>query len=314
MRKYVFRRLLQLIPILLIITFLSFAMMHLAGSDPVLQKLGNTGMAAPQEVIDAARTELGLDRPFLVQYLLWLKGLFHGDLGVSYVSGREIFPLFVSRLPATLLLAGLSLALTVIISVPLGTAAAVRQGSLTDFLIRGAGFLGNSMPNFFVGLLLMYFFAVRLGWFPVIGREVSLYNAVLPAVTLAVAMSARYVRQVRAAVLDELSRPYVEGARARGVPFPVILTGSVLRSCLPSLVTLLAISAGSLLGGTAVVEAVFRWDGVGKLAADAIFMRDYPVILAYVMWTAMLYVCINLAADLACRCLDPRLRTGGRKS
>ena len=313
MKRYIAKRLLQLIPILLAITFLSFAMMRLAGSDAVLQKMENTGMVLSQDVIDAARAELGLDKPFLTQYFVWLGNLLQGDMGVSYISGRAVLPTFLSKLPATLLLTAVSLAMTVAVSIPLGVLAAVRQNRLTDALIRAASFVGNSLPNFFVALLLMYVFAIRLGWLPVISREVTLPNVLLPALTLAIAMSAKYLRQVRAAVLDELSRDYVMGARARGVPFRVTLTKSVLRACMTTILTLLALSIGSLLGGTAIVESIVMWDGVGKLAVDAINMRDYPMIQAYVMWMAIIYVFVNLAADLSYRALDPRIRLGGER-
>ena len=311
MRYYVFRRLLQLIPILLVITFLSFGMMRLAGSDAVLQKMENTGMAASQEVIDAARAELGLDKPFLTQYVVWLGNLLRGDMGTSYISGQEVFQTFLSKLPATLLLTAVSILLTIVVSIPLGVLAAVKQNRLTDYVIRAASFLGNSMPNFFVALLLMYVFAIRLGWFPVISREVSVQTVILPALTLAIAMSAKYLRQVRATVLDELSKDYVAGARARGVKFRVTLMKSVLRACLVTIITLLTLSVGSLLGGTAIVESIFMWDGVGKLAVDAINMRDYPMIQAYVMRMAIIYVCVNLMTDLSYQVLDPRIRLGG---
>lgn len=313
MKKYVIKRLLQLIPILLVITFLSFGMMRLAGSDAVLQKMENTGMVVSQEVMDKARAELGLDKPFLNQYFVWLGNLLRGDMGTSYISGEEVFPAFISKLPATLLLTVVSIVLTIVISIPLGVLAAVKQNKFTDYLIRVASFLGNSMPNFFVALLLMYFFAIRMKLFPVIASEVSMESVALPAFTLAIAMSAKYLRQVRATVLDELSKDYVVGARARGVRFSVTLYKSVLKACLVTIITLLTLSIGSLLGGTAIVESIFLWDGVGKLAVDAINMRDYPMIQAYVMWMAIIYVCVNLITDLSYRFLDPRIRLGGEK-
>lgn len=314
MKKYVVKRLLQLLPILLVITFLSFGMMRLAGSDAVLQKMENTGMVVSQEVLERARAELGLDKPFLTQYFVWLGNLLRGDMGVSYISGKEVFPAFVSKLPATLLLAGVSLLLTVVISIPLGILAAVKQNRFTDYLIRWASFLGNSMPNFFVALLLMYVLAIKLKWFPVIANGVTIKSVALPAFTLAIAMSAKYLRQVRAAVLDELSKEYVIGAKARGIKFSVTLWKSVLRSCLMTILTLLTLSLGSLLGGTAIVESIFMWDGVGKLAVDAINMRDYPMIQAYVMWMAIIYVGVNLITDLSYRFLDPRIRLGGEET
>ena len=311
MKQYAAKRLLQLIPLLFGITFLSFAMMRLAGSDPILQQMERTGIILSQEVIEEERERMGLNQPFLVQYGSWLMGVLRGDMGTSYMSGQDVFSTFLSKLPATLLLTVLSILLTILISVPLGILSAVRHDRWLDWLIRGCSFFGSSMPNFFVGLLLMYVFSIRLGILPVISQGTDIRSALLPSLTLAIAMSAKYLRQVRAAVLEELEKEYVAGPMARGVPFPVILTGSVLRTCLSTIITLLALSAGSLLGGTAIVESIFMWDGVGKLAVDAINMRDYPMIQAYVMWMAVIYVCVNLAADLSYHLLDPRIRLGG---
>lgn len=311
MKNYALKRLLQLIPILLAITFLSYGMMRIAGSDVVEQKMENTSGTVSQEMIDNARAELGLDKPFVVQYFTWLGNLLRGDMGTSYVSNKPVFSTFVSKLTATLLLTAVSILLTVLISIPLGIWSAVKQNTATDYVIRTASFIGNSLPNFFVSLLLMYFFAIRLGWFPVISGGVSLQSVALPALTLAIAMSAKYLRQVRATVLDELSKDYVLGARARGVKFSTTLIKSVMKASLVTIITLLTLSIGSLLGGTAIVESIFMWDGVGKLAVDAINMRDYPIIQAYVMWMAIIYVVVNLITDLSYHFLDPRIRLGG---
>lgn len=311
MKNYALKRLLQLIPILLAITFLSYGMMRIAGSDVVEQKMENTSGTVSQEMIDNARAELGLDKPFVVQYFTWLGNLLRGDMGTSYVSNKPVFSTFVSKLPATLLLTAVSILLTVLISIPLGIWSAVKQNTATDYVILTASFIGNSLPNFFVSLLLMYFFAIRLGWFPVISGGVSLQSVALPALTLAIAMSAKYLRQVRATVLDELSKDYVLGARARGVKFSTTLIRSVMKASLVTIITLLTLSIGSLLGGTAIVESIFMWDGVGKLAVDAINMRDYPIIQAYVMWMAIIYVVVNLITDLSYHFLDPRIRLGG---
>lgn len=311
MKNYALKRLLQLIPILLAITFLSYGMMRIAGSDVVEQKMENTSGTVSQEMIDNARAELGLDKPFVVQYFTWLGNLLRGDMGTSYVSNMPVFSTFVSKLPATLLLTAVSILLTVLISIPLGIWSAVKQNTATDYVIRTASFIGNSLPNFFVSLLLMYFFAIRLGWFPVISGGVSLQSVALPALTLAIAMSAKYLRQVRATVLDELSKDYVLGAKARGVKFSTTLIKSVMKASLVTIITLLTLSIGSLLGGTAIIESIFMWDGVGKLAVDAINMRDYPIIQAYVMWMAIIYVVVNLITDLSYHFLDPRIRLGG---
>lgn len=310
MRKYIVQRFIQLIPVLIGITFLSFAMMRMAGSDAIEELYSNTGSMVAQEVIDAKRAELGLDRPFLIQYFSWLGSMLRGDMGSSYVSGRDVFQTFISKLPATLLLTALSMILTVVISIPLGILAAVRHDTFTDYILRFLSFIGNSLPNFFVALLLMQLLAIQWKLLPVISNGTDLKSAMMPTLTLAIAMSAKYTRQVRAAVLEELNKDYVTGAKARGVRNRVILWKSVLKSALLTIITLLALSIGSLLGGTAIIESIFMWDGVGKLAVDAITMRDYPMIQAYVVWMAIIYVAVNLITDLLYHLLDPRIRLG----
>ena len=309
MKKYVLQRIVQLIPILIGITFLSFAMMRIAGSDAIYELYGDKG-AVSQEIIDAKRAELGLDQPFLTQYLAWLGGFLTGDMGISYISGRDVFQTFISKLPATLLLTALSIAVTVLISIPLGVLAALRHDRWIDYLLRIFSFIGNSLPNFFVALLLMQLFAIRFSLFSVIADGVNLSSAVMPTLTLAIAMSAKYMRQVRATVLEELNKDYVLGAKARGIRGRVIVWKNVLKSSMLTILTLLALSIGSLLGGTAIIESIFMWDGVGKLAVDAITMRDYPLIQAYVVWMALIYVLVNLITDLLYRFLDPRIRLG----
>ena len=309
MNKYIGKRFLQLIPVLLGITLLSFAMMRAAGSDAIIELYGDKGAVA-QEIIDAKRAELGLDQPFLTQYGAWLRGLLTGNMGVSYVSGKDVFGTFVSKLPATLLLTALSIGATIIISIPLGIWAAVKHDRFTDYFLRFFSFIGNSLPNFFVALLLMQLFSIKWKLLPVISGGTTVQGAILPTLTLAIAMSAKYMRQVRAAVLEELNKDYVLGAAARGVRGRVILWKSVLKSAMLTILTLLALSIGSLLGGTAIIESIFMWDGVGKLAVDAITMRDYPLIQAYVVWMAIIYVMVNLVTDILYHVLDPRIRLG----
>ena len=306
---YIGKRLLQLIPVVLGITFLSFAMMRIAGSDAVMELYGDKGAVA-QEIMDAKRGELGLDQPFLTQYGSWLKGLLTGDMGTSYVSGKNVFHTFVSKLPATLLLTALSILATVVISIPLGIWAAVKHDRFTDYFLRVFSFVGNSLPNFFVALLLMQLFSIRWKLLPVISKGTTVQSAILPTLTLAIAMSAKYMRQVRATVLEERNKDYVLGAKARGVRSSVTLWKSVLKSSMLTIITLLALSIGSLLGGTAIIESIFMWDGVGKLAVDSITMRDYPMIQAYVVWMAIIYVVVNLVTDILYHVLDPRIRLG----
>ena len=311
MGKYIARRLLQLIPILIGITFLSFAMMRLAGGDAVTYMYENAGVNVSQEIIDQAKAEYGLDKPFLVQYATWFAGMITGDMGTSYVSHRDVYETFVSKVPATILLTITSIVLTVLIAVPLGILSAVRQNKWMDYLIRFLSFIGNSMPNFFAALVLIYFLSIRMNLLPVISNDNVAQSLVLPTLTLAISMASKYIRQVRATVLEELEKDYVTGARARGVRGRVILWKSVMKSSMLTIITLLALSIGSLLGGTTIVETIFMWDGVGKMAVDAITMRDYPIIQAYVAWMAVIYVLVNLVADIIYHYLDPRVRLGG---
>lgn len=304
MKKYFLSRLMQLVPILFGITFMTFGMMQFTSDDAVDIIYEQSGSVA-EEIKAAKRAELGLDQPFLIQYGKWLGGVLTGDMGKSFISGKLVFETFIDKLPATIKLMLVSILLTIFIATPLGILAAVNQNRPLDYLIRTLSFVGNSLPNFFVGLLLIYFLALKLNLLPIIGQSV-----IMPALTLTIAMGAKYTRQIRAVVLEELDKPYVTGARGRGVAEWTILTKSVLRSTLIMIITLLALSMGSLLGGTAIVETIFMWDGVGKMAVDAILTRDYPLIQAYVVWMAIIYVLLNLAADLLYHWLDPRVRYG----
>ncbi len=310
MVRFIGKRLLQLIPILLGITILTFALMQMASGDAVDAMIEKSGIAVTPEVEAQMRAELGLDQPVWQQYLTWLAGVLHGDMGTSYVSGLNVMDTFASHLPYTIILACTSLVLTILISFPLGIWSAVKRNKLPDIVIRLFSFIGNALPGFFVALLLLYLLSVKLKVFPAIYTEGDWRCIVLPTLTLAIAMSAKYIRQIRSTVLDELGRDYVDGLRSRGIREHVILYKSVLKSSLLTINTLLALSLGSLLGGTAIVESIFMWPGVGKMAVDAIMMRDYPIIESYVMWMAIIFVCVNLVADILYHVLDPRIRLG----
>lgn len=314
MRRYIFKRLLQLIPVLIGITFLSFAMMRLAGGDAVTYIYENAGSAVSQEIIDKTKAEYGLDKPFPVQYANWFAGMVTGDMGESYVSHRDVYETFTSKLPATIMLTLSSIILTVLLAVPFGILSAVKHNKWIDYVIRFLSFVGNSMPNFFAAMVLMYFLSVKLGILPVVTNSDLGQSVILPTLTLAVSMAAKYTRQVRATVLEELNKPYVMGAKARGIRGSVIIWKSVMKASMLTIITLLALSIGNLLGGTAIVENIFMWDGVGKLAVDAINMRDYPIIQAYVAWMAVIYVLVNLVTDIVYHYLDPRVRLGGDRA
>ena len=314
MRRYIFKRLLQLIPVLIGITFLSFAMMRLAGGDAVTYMYENAGSAVSQEIIDKTKAEYGLDKPFPVQYANWFAGMVTGDMGESYVSHRDVYETFTSKLPATIMLTLSSIILTVLLAVPLGILSAVKHNKWIDYVIRFLSFVGNSMPNFFAAMVLMYFLSVKLGILPVVTNSDFGQSIILPTLTLAVSMAAKYTRQVRATVLEELNKPYVMGAKARGIRGSVIIWKSVMKASMLTIITLLALSIGNLLGGPAIVENIFMWDGVGQLAVDAINMRDYPIIQAYVAWMAVIYVLVNLVTDIVYHYLDPRVRLGGDRA
>lgn len=310
MKKFIIKRLVQLIPIIIGITLLSFLLVNVSNTDAIDMLEANRGTAISEEQKNELREELGLDQPVIVRYVVWLKGVITGNMGNSYISGKPVFATFISKLPATIYLCVVSILLTLIISLPLGIIAAVNKNQCIDYIIRLLSFLGNSMPNFFAAIMLIYIFALKLNLLPVMGMNAGIKSVILPAVTLAIAMSSRYIRQIRTAVINELQKDYVQGAIARGVGRLKIITGSVLKSSLLTIITLLALSIGSLLGGTAIVESIFMWDGVGKMAIDAITMRDYPVIQAYVIWMAIIYVVINLITDIVYYYLNPRIRLG----
>lgn len=309
MGNYITKRLFQLVPILLGVSFITFALMYIAPSDPAEMKLSAQGTAVSQEVIDETREEMGLNKPFIEQYLTWLLNLLKGDMGVSYVDNLPVSRKIVNALPSTIILAFSSMILTLVISIPLGVLSAVKQNRLIDYLIRFFTFIGTSVPNFFLALVLIYVFAMQLGLLPVLASG-SIKGLILPTIALATVMISKYIRQVRAAVLEELKKDYVMGARSRGIQEGVILFKNVLRNSMITIVTLVGLSIGSLLGGAAVVETIFVWRGLGKMVVDAIGARDYPVIQGFVVWMAIIYVLVNLLTDLSYHLLDPRVKEG----
>lgn len=288
---------------------LSFALMQTSKTDSVDLMYQDAGGVASEKVKNEIRAELGLDKPFIVQYANWLNGVLHGDMGISYVMKKPVLDEFMKRLPNTIALTISSIVVTFLVSVPLGILSAVRQNKFTDYIIRFCSFVGNSVPGFFLSLVLIYIFALKLNWFPVMGDD-GLKSLVLPTLTLSIAMSAKYTRQIRATVLEELNKDYVLGLRSRGIKEKRILYVNILKVALLTVITLLGLSIGSLLGGTAIVESIFMWNGVGKMAVDAINMMDYPIIQAYVMWMAIIFVFINLITDILYNFLDPRIKLG----
>ena len=308
------KRLLQTIVVALGISFLTFLITYLAPGDPVRTMYAAAGVMPSEEIIQETREAMGLNRPVLVQYVDWLLNCLKGDFGVSYAYHRPVSELLLNRLWPTLKLSISSMILMLLVAVPVGMAQAAHKNSVVDYVLRGVAFFGVSMPNFWVGLLLMLFFCVRLQWLPVVCSDGSWKSLILPSVTLAFAMSAKYARQVRAAILEELNQDYVAGARARGVKEWKILWMNVFPNSLLPLLTMLGLSLGSLLGGAAVAEVIFSYPGLGNLAVSAITAYDYPLIQGYVLWISLIYMLVNLVVDLSYRYVDPRIRGKGRRT
>ena len=300
------KRLLQLIPILIGLTFLVFTLLYIAPGDPAQRKLTAQGVAVSEQVLEQTREEMGLNRPFLVRYGDWLLGVLRGDFGASYKDGMPVLPKLMRCMGNTLVLAAGSLLLALVVSVPLGVLTAARRGGVIDRLVRLLTFVGNAMPNFLVSVLLMYYLCIQVNLFPVIAKG-TVQGLFLPALALAIPMASRFIRQIRAEVLEELGKPYVAGALARGVAMRTVLVHDVLRNTLSGVLTIVGLSVGTLMGGSVVVETIFRWPGVGQLVMDAISARDFPVIQGFVLLMAVIYVVVNLLTDLSYRVLDPRV-------
>lgn len=312
-KKQILMRLGQMVLVLLGISFITFCLVMLAPGDPVRQMIaGNEDIVVSQLEIDALRHELGLDKPFIFQYLDWLGRVLQGNFGFSFMMRKPVADALLDALPATVILALASSVFMLVFSIPLGIYTAVKQNTWSDYLVRGLTFAGVSVPNFWMGLMLLWVFALKFNIFPIIGGEVSIENLILPMTTLGIVMTSKYTRQVRATILEELRQDYVMGARARGLSESHILWREVLPNALLPLVTLLGLAFGSLLGGAAVVEIVFSWPGLGYTVVQAITYRDFQTVQAVVLWIAFMYMLINLIVDISYKRLDPRLRKAGK--
>jgi len=304
MHRYLIRRLLLTIPVLLGVATLVFALIHFIPGDPAQAMLGEG--AAPEDVAQL-RARLGLDRPLLVQYGSFLQGLAHGDLGVSLRNDQPVLEQIVERMPATAELALASMAVAVLIALPLGIIAAVWRGTAVDYGAMTLSLVGISIPNFWLGPLLAIVFAVELGWLPVGGRG-TLAHLVLPAVTLGAALAAILARMTRASLLEELREPYVLAARAKGVSRTRAILHHAFRNSLIPIVTILGLQFGVVLTGAVITETIFAWPGIGRLLIQSISFRDYPTVQGCVLLIAVTYVGVNLITDLTYGFLDPRIR------
>ncbi|MFH1542385.1 MAG: ABC transporter permease [bacterium] len=319
MRKFILRRLFQLIPLLIGVSLLSFFVMHLAPGDPTA--LFTDPNINPADLA-RIRANWGLDKPVIVQYFYWLKNAAVGNFGNSYTTGQPVINEIMQRLPNTLLLMVASYFLTLIITIPLGVISAVKKGSVFDNTVTILSFAGMATPSFWLGLMLMLLFSVNLGWLPAVGmhdpllRETGrLANAldvgkhmILPLLTMTLLSLAGITRYQRAAMLEVLNQDYIRTARAKGLSERVVIFKHALRNALIPTVTILGLSLPGLFGGAFIIETIFAWPGMGRLGVMAIFQRNYPLIMGIVVMSAVLIMLGNLLADICYALVDPRIR------
>lgn len=304
------QRLVQLVPVLVGISLVTYALMNLAPGDPAEIILRQYVEKPTPEEIAAVRQELGLDRPFLERYAMWLGRAVRGDLGRSFRTGQPVSQELLDRLPATLELAVTAAVLALLLSLPLGVISALNHNRLLDHASRLFSLLGTSMPGFWLGLVLIWIFAVGLGLLPSFGRG-SWQHIILPAAALALAQAGGYLRLLRASMLETLAQEFILASYAKGLRFRMILLGHVLRNAILPVVTAFGVGFGGLLSGAVIIENVFAWPGIGKFAVDGIAARDYPAVQGFVLFSAVVFVGVNLLVDLCYRYLDPRIEQGG---
>ncbi len=318
MQDYLVRRLLQSIPLLIGITLISFAIMQLAPGDPM------STMISPDldmEAVDARRAELGLDQPIYVQYFRWLSELLSGNMGYAVQSGRPVLQMIVERIPATLLLTASALAFAYIVAVPLGVISALKQHNLADYLLTLFAFLGISTPSFFAGILLVYVFAIQLNLLPTSGHYSigegligfaatadRLRYLLLPMLALGTRHLAQVMRFTRSSMLDVLNQDYIRTARAKGIHERVVVYKHALRNALLPIVTLLGLTLPALIGGSFIIETIFAWPGMGRLGVNAIFAREYPILMGLNVLVACMVLMGNLLADVMYAFVDPRIQ------
>lgn len=305
MHKYVLKRILLLIPVLLGVSLLVFAIMSLTPGDPAQLILGEN---APKEAVLKLREEMGLNDPFFMQYFRFVKNAIMGDFGRSYTTGREVFGEIFARFPNTLILAVIGIIISVCIGIPIGIISATRQYSFLDSFSMVIALLGVSMPVFWLGLMLILTFSVKLGWLPSGGFD-GLKSIILPAVTLGVGSAAIITRMTRSSMLEVIRQDYIRTARAKGVAEKVVINKHALKNALIPIITVVGLQFGHLLGGTVLTESVYSWPGVGRLMVDAIRQKDTPTVLAAVVFLAAAFSVVNLLVDILYAYVDPRIKS-----
>ncbi|MGG4488567.1 nickel ABC transporter permease [Metabacillus idriensis] len=310
--KQVVSRLLEFVLFILILSIISFAFMKLAPGDPVRSMLKTDDISVSDAEVEELRNELGLNDPLVMQYGNWLKSFVEFDLGNSYMTKQPVIQELLKRFPATLELTLASLLIMIVIAVPLGTFSAIYKDTWVDHISRIFALIGAAIPSFWLGLLFVQLFSVKLGVLPSMGKG-GILHLILPSATLGIAMAAVYVRLIRASLIESLGQDFIRSAKARGFTKSKIFFLLAFRHSLLPVITVLGVSIGSLLGGTVIIEVIFSYQGLGKFVIDAIMKRDYPVIQGYILIMGILVVSINLLVDLSYRYLDPKIRIKGRE-
>lgn len=307
------RRFIEVVIFVLAVSFISFLFVRLAPGDPVLTILKVDDVSVTKEQVEALREELGFNDPLPVQYGRWLADFVQFDFGHSYITKQPVMEMILGGLPATIELTIGALIVMLCAAVPLGSLGALYPGSWIDRFSRGVSLLGAAIPSFWLALIFIELFAVRLGVLPPMGRD-GLLSAVLPCLTLGLAVTSVYVRLLRASLLESLSHEFVRAARSRGLTEWRIFFAHAFRCSLPPVITVFGVSLGSLIGGVVVIEVIFAYPGIGKLVVDSIRSRDYPVIQGYILVMAIIVFVVNSAVDLSYRLLNPELQIKERKN
>ena len=304
MHRYIIKRLLMMIPVIIGVSFLVFFIMDLAPGDAV-------DLMAPEgattEELAEIRHDLGLDKPVVLRYADYMIGMLHGDMGVSYVSKTDVFSTYVEKLPATIKLSFASILVSILLSVPLGIYSATKQGSIQDNISMILAMLGLSMPNFWLGLLLIIAFSLNLHWFPS-GGDQTLSSIVLPAVTIGTGLMATLTRTTRSSMLDVLKQEYLRTARAKGISEKTVIMSHALRNALIPIITIMGTQLAGVLGGSVLTETVFAWPGVGRLIVDSLNMRDTPLVTGSIIMTTIPVSIVLLIVDLLYAAVDPRIK------
>lgn len=316
--RYLIQRIWQLIPVLILVSMAVFLIVRVIPGDPVLVMMG----VDPEErsrisdaQYQALQQQLGLDRPIYVQYFHWVSRIVQGDMGMSLRSRRPIFEVIFERYPATIYLALAALVTGLLIAIPAGVIAAIRQNTRADYAAMGIALWGIAMPNFWLALMLIVFFSLYLGWLPSIGYASPidapwrfLQHACLPAIVMGTDLAAPLTRYIRAEMIEQLRQDYVRTAWAKGLPGRLVIVRHALKNSLIAAVTVVGLQTARLLGGSTIVETVFSWPGIGRLLIEGIYSRDYPIVQGSVLLIAVTYVFINLFVDVAYKWLDPRIK------